>query len=247
MSVEIRDELDVLLIAAARRCGNAEAASFEALDTAGVEFDDSFRRKMKKIIKRGGVASPLPVVKKVAVRVAAAIVAIMALGFITVMAVPDLREALFETVIRWYDNYITIDFLPLQNSASDIAQPNVEAVMLPEYMPAGAERRIIVADSTRAVVDYFRDGEYFCTYMQNRVTGGTHVYDSQALVKITNVVVDGRSAMLLDYGKDECMLVWHDETYRYNIYARQMEVDEIIKMAESISPPNFDVQNKLKK
>ncbi len=242
MAIEIRDELDVWLIAAARGCGNAEVAEFEALDTSGVKLDDAFQRKMKRIIKRGGVTSPLPVVKKVAVRVAAAIVAIMVLGVITVMAVPELRETLFETVIRWYDNYITIDFLPLKNSADNISHPNADVVMLPEYIPSGAERKIIVADSTRAVVDYFRNGEYFCTYMQNQVMGGTHAYDSQALVKITNVMVDGCSAMLLDYGNDECMLVWHDEIYRYNIYARQMEVDEIIEMAESISMPSSVVQ-----
>lgn len=244
MAVEIRDELDVWLMLAARDCGNAEAAAFEAQDTSCVTFDDAFRRKMKRIIKRGGVTSPAPIIKKAALRVAAVLVAIMAIGFITVMAVPDLREAVLDAVISWYEDYITIDFLPKQNRADDTAPANIEVVMLPEYIPADAEMNIVVADSSGGVVDYFRNGELFCCYVQTRLIGGKSVYDSQALVGIANVMVDGRASVLLDYGNGEYMLVWHDGAYRYDIYARWMDVDEIIAMAESIAPLNGDEKTK---
>lgn len=244
MAVEIRDELDVWLMLAAKNCGNAEAAAFEARDTSRVTFGDAFRRKMKRIIKRGGETSPVPIIKKAALRVAAVLVAIMAIGFITVMAVPDLREAVLDAVISWYDDYITIDFLPLQNSAEDTTPANVEAAMLPEYIPADAERNIVVANGSVTAVDYFRNGELFCCYVQTRLIGGKSVYDSQELTGITNVMVDGRSSVLLDYGDGEYMLVWHDGVYRYDIYCRWMDVDEIIAMAESIAPLNGDKRSR---
>lgn len=119
MNIGINDKLDVLIALAAKECGNDDVEMFNNLDTSDVILDKRFYSKQRQVINKHKNSTTVLVVKKFFVRAAVAIMALMSLGFLTVMAVPSLREAVYETIIEWYDGYISIRYEPVTDNTTD--------------------------------------------------------------------------------------------------------------------------------
>lgn len=94
MSTEAGDKLDLLIAFAARDCGNDDVEMFRELDTSGVTLSDSFYAGQRRLIGRYKRKPALAMFRKCFVRVAVALLALMSVGFLTVMAVPNIRNAM---------------------------------------------------------------------------------------------------------------------------------------------------------
>lgn len=99
MNTEINDKLDVLIALSAKDCGNDDVEIFRSLDTSNVSLERNFYAKQRRTINKYKRRPTVTLLRKCLIRVAVALMALMSVGFLTVMAVPDLREAVFEAVI----------------------------------------------------------------------------------------------------------------------------------------------------
>lgn len=106
----MQDKLDILIALVAKDCGNEEVEQMKSLDTSGVVFSRRFYRKKARMIAKYKHYKERMVWKQALIRVAVAIMALMSLAFMTVMAVEPLREAIFQVVVEWYDDYLTIRY-----------------------------------------------------------------------------------------------------------------------------------------
>ena len=104
------DKLDVLIALAAKDCGSDDVAMWNSLDTSDVEFRPQFVRRMNRLLSKHKHAAERLVLKKILVRVAVALMALLSLAFLTVMAIEPLREAIFQAVVEWYDDHLTIRY-----------------------------------------------------------------------------------------------------------------------------------------
>lgn len=104
------DKLDYLLYMVAAECCKTDVEKFDSIDDSKVDFSEDFCKKRDRIIRKYKYRPFLISVRKVAARAAIVLMAIMSAAFITVMAVEPLREAVFEAVIEWYDDYLTIRY-----------------------------------------------------------------------------------------------------------------------------------------
>ena len=112
MNTAINDKLDLLIALAAKDCGNDDVEMFRSLDTSDVNLGNNFYAKQRRAINKYKRKPAITLIRKCLIRVAVALMAILSFGFMTVMAMPDLKEAVFEAVVEWYDNHISIRFEP---------------------------------------------------------------------------------------------------------------------------------------
>ena len=261
--MDINDKLDALITLTAKDCGNDDVEMFNNLDTTKIKLDNKFYIKLRQIIRKHRHSTAIILVKKCFVRVAVALMALMSLGFLTIMATPDFREALFEAVIEWYDNYISIRYEPVDNDTyetditekrTDVSQTEtlededsvsiivvpptkIEKVMKPSFIPEGIEEEIVIINKSTVTIDYYCFNELYYTYHQTLFRNNEKLFDDESII-IKNTEINGMLATIIEHdNQSEKAIVWTDGVYYYHIisYSGEISVEQLIKIASSIS------------
>lgn len=150
MNTELNDKLDLIIAWAARDCENDEAEKFKNIDTSGVVLSAGFYARKRRLIGRYKLRPALAVCRKCFVRVAVALMALMSIGFLTVMAIPNVRNAMFDAVVEWYEDYVSVRFEPSgaqepdgtsdidpDTTVASVTPPTkIEKIMKPTLRPA---------------------------------------------------------------------------------------------------------------
>lgn len=251
MNTEINDKLDLMIAYSAKECGSDDVEMFRSLDTTEVSLSKEFYIKKNRTISRYKRKPALAVLRKCLVRAAVALMAVMAFGFLTVMAIPDLREAVFEAVAEWYENYISIRFEPGESAASEsadkasdttgepggeqIAVPptTIEKVMKPTYIPDGAEEDVLKNSKSSVVIDYYVGEDLILSYQQTPYKNKDKFYDNQASVYY-NIFVNEYNAVALEFGSGEKAILWTDGVYYYYVNSSVLGIDELTRIASSV-------------
>lgn len=93
------DKLDMLICLAARNCGNDDVEAFDNTDTSDIKLSHGFYARARWTVSRYRHRTMLKTLHRVSVRIAVALMALMSLCVITVVAIPDLREAVRGAVV----------------------------------------------------------------------------------------------------------------------------------------------------
>ena len=242
MSTEVGDKLDLLIAFAAGECGNDDVEMFRDLDASGVTLSDGFYAGQRRLIGRYKRKPKLAVFRKCFVRVAVALLALMSVGFLTVMAVPDIRNAVVGAVIEWYEDYIAVRFEPGKGGNSDGAcassaaggtPAKIERVMKPTYIPQGAAEDVVLNCATNIVIDYYVGDDLILTYYQLIGDGSETLIDSD-ISDMRDTEINGNKAVIIEHGSEGCVIMWTDGEYYYQLHSAALGADELIKTASSV-------------
>ena len=253
MSTQIDDRLDVLIALSAKDCGNDDVDMFNSLDTSNVVLDKSFYAKQRRIINKYKHKPTVTVLKKCFVRVAIALMILMSMGFMTVMAVAELREAVFEAIVEWYDNYISIRFEPTDkdsnegtdttlpgatdepdNSHTEVTPPpKIEKVMKPTYIHEAWEEDIVMNSKSMVIIDYYIGDDVVLSFIQAPFNDKDKLFDNNADVSYT-VDVNGYIAVILEYESSGQSIIWTDGVYCYHAHSDKLDINELMKVASSV-------------
>lgn len=264
MNIGINDKLDALISLTAKDCGDDDVEMFNNLDISNVTLDKRFYSRMRRIISKHEHTAAVLTLKKCLVRVAVALMALMSLGFLTIMATPDLREALFDAVVEWYENYVSIRYVPIENETdetheTDITEEStdvsltadsgeeskapavvtpptkIEKVMKPTYVPEGIESEEIT-NNTMVVIDYYCGNDLYFTYHQTLLNGHDKLFNNKS-TKISEITINETVATLIEYNdRSEKNIIWNDGLYFYHIevFESSISIEELLKVAESV-------------
>lgn len=262
MNIGINDKLDALISLIAKECGNDDIEMFNNLDTSKVSLDRGVYVKQKQTINKHKHINTVRLIKKCFVRVAVALMALMSLGFLTIMATPDLREAVFEAVVEWYEDYISIQYKPVEedthksnitDESTDISltenpgdeseipvislpPTKIEKVMKPTYIPEGLEEDVVVSNISVVVIDYYHGDDLVFYFQQILFQDNEKLFDNQSVV-IRNTEINGNVASIVEYdSRGEKAIIWTDGIYYYQIYlyTEYVSEDELINIATSV-------------
>jgi hypothetical protein len=258
--MEINDKLDALISLTAKDCGNDDVVMFNNLDTSKTKLDNKFYIKLRQVISKHKHSTTIILVKKCFVRIAVALMALMSLGFLTIMATPDLREAVFEAVIEWYDNYISIRYVPVEEDTCEVyitsesvtaslteapgdeskvivnivPPTKIEKVLKPTDLPEGIEEEIVLNNKTTVTIDYYIGNEYIFTYNQILFKDNNKLFDN-VTVAIENIEVNGNIANIIEYDNREGKaVIWTDGYYYYYLFSSLLSIDELVDLALSV-------------
>lgn len=252
MSTENNDKLDLLIAFSASNCGNDDVEMFRNLDTSGVILSSDFYAKQRRLVGRYKRKPKLALLRKCLMRVAVVLLVIMSVGFLTLMAIPNLRNAIFEAVIEWYDDYISIRFEPsggenfngtdtssetsgeTGNSNIEITPPTkIERVIKPTYIPNGAEEEIVKNSQSGVVIDYYLGDDLILSFTQTIYKRKEMLFDNNVNASC-EVEVNGFKAVLLDSEANGKTIIWTDGVYYYSAYSLSLDAEEMVSIASSV-------------
>ena len=245
------DKLDHLIALAAMKCAEEEAKEFKTLDTSNVEFDSSYYRKRKQIIKKCKRRPAAKVTKMVAIRVAAALMILITLGCVLIGCVPGWREAIFNAIVEWYDDCFAVRYENpdgkeketghTEESTSEseteeiISVPTyIETIRKPTYLPEGVWEDILASTQTTINIDYYLNEEYLFSFSQFLLKPTDKYLDNEDS-NVRLITINGSNATVVEYvNKQEAYVLWSDGEYSYQIFSTECDVETLIKYAESV-------------
>lgn len=243
MNTELNDKLDLIIAWAARDCENDEAEKFKNIDTSGVVLSAGFYARKRRLIGRYKLRPALAVCRKCFVRVAVALMALMSIGFLTVMAIPDVRNAMFDAVVEWYEDYIAVRLDPGKDgdhtgegtsSSAGGALTRVERAMKPTYiLQQNVEEDVIRNSESGVVIDYYVGDDLILTYYQMIYDGSETLIDSD-ISDMYDTEINGNKAVVIKHRSEGYMIIWTDGEYYFQLHSTVFGTDELIKTASSV-------------
>lgn len=227
------DRLDALIALSSRSLIDDEAEKFLELEPYQ-DISEKARRKAMHIIKRAErkkCSHPAFHALKI---VAIACLICISLVFTACVSIPEVREAMWEAVVEWYDEYIALKFRgnSSQSGASSRAPASIEEVNLPGYMSEGYTTTAFRSKTLFSADYYDSDGKYAFTYIQ-----GTQERDILQIDTPNeppkNIDINGSEGILMI--EDGIMtVVWQDSRYLYVIQGVFETQEDILKVCRSV-------------
>lgn len=245
------DKFDHLIALAAAKCAEEEARALDEIDTSDVVFDNAYYRKRNKTINRFKRKSRLKLAKSVAVRVAAAIMIMITITCVLIGCVPRWREAIFEAIVKWYDNCFSVGYENpdtgeemetgyQEESASEteevivVAPTMIESIRKPSDLPEGVWEDVIVENKTNILIDYYYGDQYIFSFSQFILKPNDSYVDNED-VDVTHIKIDGNDATVVEYlDKNEINVFWNDGEYSYQIFSPECDFETVISYAKSV-------------
>ena len=246
MIYESKNKFDYLLDMAVCECGSRDVDFFNSLDDTGVILSDRLNRAVRRLIFREEHKTVRLKARTVLTRVAVAILIIISLMLALIACVPVLRDAIWEVIVEWTDDYIKVDMQGIGNpdNSDNTETPGdstQNAVVPPPYIQQfrepvvdneAVEAEVLGKNDSVYLIDYYIGDDWYFTYSQSVFGEGLKI-DSTA-VEVKMVKVNGFDALLaITEDNMENKIVWGDGEYLYYIYGTMNE-SEIIKLAESV-------------
>lgn len=247
-NVEKLDKLDVLIGLAIKDLVDEETERYMNADVSGITFSNSYYRRKRQVINRHMMRKHIAVVKKVASRVAIVILCILSAAFITVMSVSALRNAIWDAIVEWYDDYISIRFeAPVADSNdteySDsvhdenpvIVSPPTEILEYrkPMYIPEGVEEVVVLQSKGAYIIDYYIGDELQYSYKQGLLNDDNKRVNNEDSI-VYEIYVDQKKVTIFESENSlETILVWEDGEYTY-IFTSYITLDKLIEIVQSI-------------
>ena len=227
------DRLDALIALSSRSLIDDEAEKFIELEPYQ-DISEKARRKAMHIIKRAErkkCSHPAFHALKIA---AIACLICISLVFTACVSIPEVREAMWEAVVEWYDEYIAVRFRgnDSQSGTSPHAPALIEEVNLPEYMPDGYTTTAFRSKTLFSAEYYDSDGNYAFTYIQGTQEREILQIDTPKAPP-KNVDINGNEGILVI--EDGIMaVVWQDSRYMYVIQGVFETQEDILKVCRSV-------------
>ncbi len=243
------DKFDHLIALAAMKCAEEDAQKFNELDVSEVVFDESYYTKKAKIIKKCKRSPVLKLTKTIVIRIAAAIMIMLALVCVLIGCVPRLRQAIYDAIVEWYDDHFAVRYedpdgkeketLYQEESITEVESTEespeyIKNVRKPSNLPEGAWEDVVIENNTHISIDYYCDEEYLFSFTQSIIKPNEKFVDNDD-VRVTNVDINGNTATVVDYiEKREISIMWNDKEYSYHIFSVECDIATLIKYAQSV-------------
>lgn len=252
MKYETNDKLDLLIQLAFLEGGRRDVELFESIDDSDVVLSRRLTRRVKRTIAAKEREGTTVRIKHVLTRAVAAALIAMSLTLVILLSVSATREAIFNAVVEWYDDYFAVQFGGEQSDSSgapETTEPippettekpaptppaTVEEIRKPTYLPNGVEEEIVGQSQSTCVYEYYIGDEWVGSFRQDVLDDSKKYFDSEGAIT-ENVFVNDYTGLFISYSKNNMqILVWSDEEYVYIFETEVLSVEDIISMAESV-------------
>ena len=225
------DRLDAMILLSAHVLAEKNEADLMSVDTSNVHIPASVERRIRHMINKERRRNEYGVVYKAAKQAAAIILVICTAAFAFTMSVEAVREALWSTVIQWYEDYISITHVTYDNPPEIIEEKKEPAAIPDDWV-----REVLVDSQSMYYIQYSCNNEEIL-YFRQGVLGGFEDWidnESSALEYITINGHEGTYIVLLDKGYG--YLLWSDGCYSYlmDYDTSKVSREMAINIAESV-------------
>lgn len=231
MSTIKNDQLDAMILLSAHVLAERNEAELMSVNTSDVSIPVSIERRITHMINKERRKSEYGAVYKTAKEVAAVVLIVCSTAFIFAMSVDAVREALWSTIVKWYEDYISVAYV-----VDDTPPMFIETKKEPTAIPEDWTSEVKVDSQSMYFIKYSLDGEYIMSFRQKILDGDEEFIDNENST-MENIKIhgfDGILVTLLDKGFT--YLCWNDGCYSYTIdYDNsKISMELAIDIAESL-------------
>ncbi len=240
----INDKLDYLIGLALSDYAAEEVEAFEAIDASDSVIDEDFDKRIYRLIAQ---KAEKPKVKRIGIRVAIAAIIIVSLMLITIMSISGIREALWNAIVKWYEDYVAIAFVEPSpevididvssgNIVVDTSKANFQKEILEYKKPTVSGEYVketIYEGKAVFGQDYYLNGEWQFSFYQKVYTVKVQKIDSKGK-ELKNITVGEYDAIIaISQTNEPNILIWMDGEYLYTINGYLSE-NELIELAKTV-------------
>ena len=167
-------------------------------------------------------------------RVAVVVLIVTSILFASAMSVKAVREAVWEIIVGWYEEYIRLDFTKDASITENKTNTALEFEYKEPSLNEGYERYVISQKPNRFFVEYEK-GETLITYCQEFISDARHFTSNNDTVVSEIKIGDNNAYAFTFYTKKSVQntIMWVDGTYYYSIGAN-LPLEELKAIAETI-------------
>lgn len=209
---------DKLLELIVEGCGNDELELFNSIDTSeGINFSKKFERKMQKLL-RNGKPEPFGVqFKRVLSRVAIVCLVVLSLSFAAMMSVSAIRQAIWETIVEWYNGYFEVTVDDGDETTENETVTEIKEIHKPTVLPEGVEEEIVLNTERFVVIEYYAGDEWVASFNQKVIDETNFVHINSKNVKLSYQTIKGYHITMVEYENGDVFMFWSDNVYFYTV------------------------------
>ena len=243
------DKFDCLIALAAMKCLDEEEKALKETDVSAVKFDDSYYRKRSRAISKCKRRYTFKGAKRVAVRLAVAVLIMLALTCALIGCVPSWRKAIYDVIVKWYEDCFTVSYEEPDGRAKEtsyyeatttsteniiVVPAQIEEIRKPRDLPEGTWEDLVLQNNTTISIDYYFNEQYLFSFTQCLLNANGNYVDNED-VNVTYIKINGNDATVVEYvNKKEIYIFWNDGEYSYHISSTECRLDSLVKYSESV-------------
>lgn len=228
------DKLDALILLAGDVLMEKNVKYANSIDTSDCIISKYTDRKIKRYIKKASMPREQKMWILATKRVVAVLLITCTILFVGAMSIEAVRNELWNAIVEWYDEYISVRFESLV--------PTTTVGMIetrePSYLPSGLKVADKEVTEFRCKITYEYNGEKSLIFIQRPST--TKVLIDDVGCTIENIKINDYAGVIAEYseGNMQYVLMWDDGKYSFVLKFYVSEYittsDELLKIAESL-------------
>lgn len=231
MSTIKNDQLDAMILLSAHVLAERNETELMSVNTSGVSIPVSIERRITHMINKERRKSEYGAVYKTAKEVAAVVLIVCSAAFIFAMSVDAVREALWSTIVKWYEDYISVAYV-----VDDTPPMFIETKKEPTAIPEDWTSEVKVDSQSMYCIKYSLDSEYIMSFRQKALDENEDFIDNENST-VENIKIHGFDGILITLlDKGFTYLCWNDGCYSYTIDydSSRINMELAIDIAESL-------------
>lgn len=195
-----------------------------------ISFSPEFELRMKKLFVNERRKEYLQKFANYLKKAAAVFVIVSTIMFGILLFSPDVRAAVKNTVIEWYDKFTSFIF---QGEESDTIE---HKEWRPQYVPAGYLEITVEKIGRATDIEYVNDEGNIIHFSYRPEDNDTTINVDNENHTIESKTINGYDTFIIKAMKDdfENGIIWSMEGYTFNIWS-VLPVEELIKVTQSIN------------
>ena len=210
MNAMKNDRLDAMILLSAHVLAEKNETDLMSVDISNVDIPASTQRRIRHMIGKERRRHEYGWIYKTAKQATAIVLVVCTAAFVFAMSVEAVREALWSTIIKWYEDYISITHVVYYNPPEIIEEKKEPAAIPDEW-----EYEIKMDSNTIYYIRYSCNNEEILNFRQ-RILGGFDDWIDNKSPALEHITINGNEGIyivLLDKGSS--YLLWSDGFYSY--------------------------------
>ena len=225
------DKLDALIIMSGDVLIKKNYELYQNTDVSGVIRPKSLDRRVMRNINREKRKKEHGNLYKYLRRCAVLILVVCTVSFAVMMSVEAVRSAVWNAIIEFFDDYLSISYVMDSEVPDKIEQKSEPEIGRPEW-----EKQVVADNNGMYVVVYRENGEKIITYMQRVIDENNTWFDNEN-TEIQNIKIGEMSAVLMfRTDMQTYSLSWSDGRYEYSLESHSSEItkEDLISFAKTL-------------
>lgn len=195
-----------------------------------ISFSPEFELRMKKLLLNERRKEHLQKFSNYLKKAAAILVIVTTVTFSILLFSPDVRAAVKNTVIEWYDKFTSFIF---QGEKTDTRE---HKEWRPQYIPAGYLEITVEKIGRATDIEYANDEGNVIHFSYRPEENDTTINVDNENHTIESKIINGYDTFIIKAMKDDIEngIIWSMDGYTFNIWS-VLPVDELIKVTQSIN------------